>query len=403
MNEKTLSYIESHWDECIKENHEDNDTLIGLPYPYTVPAVGHFDEMYYWDTYFTNAGLILTGRVYQAKYNVDNMLYLIARFGHMPNGNRTYYLSRSQPPYLSMMVRDIYDALGDKAWLAGAYRGLTDEYRFWQEKRMTPCGLNQYSDNSPDDEFERIASDFGKRVGYMPPDKSLRQIGHHYLSVAESGWDITARFGFEAEQYVQVDLNCLLYRLERNMAYFSDELGYDEHELWETRADERKAKMLALMTDENGLLLDYNFVTRTRSDTFSANSYMPLFVGLADEACAEALVRALPRIEAEYGILATESNPRVGNYQWGTPNGWPCMQMVLFDGLFAYGYTKEARRIAEKYIALCDDCLEKTGKLWEKYNVLKGNIEVKDEYKMPAMMGWTAGVYLAAGRLLSAR
>ncbi len=402
MNEKVLFYIESHWDECVKQNREDDGTLIGMPYPYTVPAVGHFDEMYYWDTYFTNVGLILSGRVYQAKYNVDNMLYLIARFGHVLNGNRTYYLSRSQPPYLSMMVRDVYETLGDKAWLAGAYRGLANEYTFWQEKRMTPCGLNQYSDNSETDYLEEIAHDYGKRIGYMP-DRSLREIGLHYLSVAESGWDINTRFGFEAEQYVQVDLNCLLYRLEKNMAYFSNELGYGESELWEKRAAERKAKMLALMTDENGLLLDYSFVTKTLSDTFSANSYMPLFVGLADDMQARALVKALPRIEAEYGILATEKNTRPGSYQWGTPNGWPCMQQVVFDGLSAYGYTKDARRIAQKYVDLCENCLEKTGKLWEKYNVVEGNVLVTDEYKMPAMMGWTAGVYLAAGRLLSAR
>ena len=107
MTEEIKKYIEDKWDECIKENREDNGTLIGMPYPYTVPAVGHFDEMYYWDTYFTNKGLECSGRFAQAKNNTDNMLYMVNRYGYMPNGNRTYYLKSSQPPFLSIMVRDV--------------------------------------------------------------------------------------------------------------------------------------------------------------------------------------------------------------------------------------------------------------------------------------------------------
>ena len=121
MSEKVIQFISSHWDDCIKENMKDNGTLIGLPYPYTVPAVGHFDEMYYWDTYFTNKGLEIEGRFAQAKNNTDNMLYLVNRFGYMPNGNRTYYLKNSQPPFLSIMVGDVYRHYNDKAWLTGAF------------------------------------------------------------------------------------------------------------------------------------------------------------------------------------------------------------------------------------------------------------------------------------------
>lgn len=119
----TKSYIAARWADCVKRNTKDDGTLLGLPYPYTVPAVGHFDEMYYWDTYFTNVGLLISGLELQAKYNVDNMLYMVNRFGYMPNGNRTYYLGRSQPPFLSQMVREVYEKLGDKVWLCGSVLG----------------------------------------------------------------------------------------------------------------------------------------------------------------------------------------------------------------------------------------------------------------------------------------
>ena len=108
MYSKPKEFILDNWDKVIRENKEDKDTLIGLPYPYTVPCIsGMFQEMYYWDTYFTNVGLILSGRIDQAKNNVDNMSYLISRYGFMPNGNRTRYLNNSQPPFLSMMVMEI--------------------------------------------------------------------------------------------------------------------------------------------------------------------------------------------------------------------------------------------------------------------------------------------------------
>ena len=398
---KTVSeYIEKNWDDCIRENRRDEGTLIGLPYPYTIPAVGHFDELYYWDTYFTNLGLLIDGRALLAKYNVDNMLYLISRFGHMPNGNRTYYISRSQPPYLSMMVRDIYEYFGDKAWLRGAYEALLIEYDFWMTKRMTSCGLNQYSDDSPDEEFIRISPDYCKRIGYTPAGKSPLDIGRHYLAVAESGWDINTRFGFDASRFVQVDLNSLLYRLEKNMAHFACELSIGGADEWEKRAETRKERIFALLENEQGLLLDYDFVAKKHSDTFAAVSFIPLLCGVAEQRHADAMVRNLARLEAAHGILATESNPFPGHYQWGTPNGWPCMQYAAFAGLSAYGYEKEARRIAGKYIKLCDSAFEETGKLWEKYNVIDGNVNVTAEYETPAMMGWTAGVYLKAKELL---
>lgn len=145
MIRKIKEYISSHWSECTRENMHDDGTLIGLPYPYCVPAAGHFDELYYWDTYFTNIGLILDGKAMLAKNNTDNMLYMVNKYGYYPNGNRTFFLDRSQPPFLSVMVRDIYKYYNDKVWLSSAYETLKKEYDFWNTKRILPTGLNFYN------------------------------------------------------------------------------------------------------------------------------------------------------------------------------------------------------------------------------------------------------------------
>ena len=135
-------YIQTNFDKCVRVNTEDKGEHIGLPYPYTVPCVsGMFQEMYYWDTYFTNLGLILSDKLGQAKNNTDNILYLVERFGYMPNGNRTNYLKTSQPPFLSLMVKDIYEKTGDKEWLRKAAKTIQKEYSFWMERRITPLSL----------------------------------------------------------------------------------------------------------------------------------------------------------------------------------------------------------------------------------------------------------------------
>ena len=400
MSENVKQYINSHWADCIKENREDKDTLIGMPYPYIVPSVGYFDEMYYWDTFFTNKGLALSGRFDQVKYNTDNMLYMVEKYGFMPNGNRTYYLTRSQPPFLSAMVYDVYSHYKDKAWLRGAYLTLKKEYDFWMTKRIAKNGLNVYgSHNYTDGSLEYSVGQLGKRIGFMP-EGNTRDLGYHTLAVCESGWDICSRWGFELYNYNPVDLNSLMYLFESNMQYFSTELGVDEEEAWRNAAKKRKNLMLEYMDNGDGVLLDYNFISDTRSDVFSVASFYPMFVGLLDECRAKTLVLNLNRLEARYGVCTTEKNVIKGAYQWGYPNGWACLQYITVFALQKYGFADDARRIAEKYIELVDKIFDDTNNLWEKYNVIDGSIEVVDEYKMPTMMGWSAGVYLAAVEFL---
>ena len=397
MSEKVRRFISSHWDECIKENMEDDGTLIGLPYPYTVPAVGHFEEMYYWDTYFTNKGLEIEGRFAQMKNNTDNILYLVNRYGYMPNGNRTYYLKNSQPPFLSIMVRDVYEHYMDKVWLTGAFEALKKEYSFWMTRRISPIGLNVYDGYLALGADIELANSFKERTGFMP-DGNIHDIGRHHLLTCESGWDINPRWDIEGYNFVPVDLNSLMFMFETNMRYFSNELEKDETQMWKERAEKRRILMKKYMETDSDLFLDYNFVKNKHSKVFSAASFYPLFAGLAEPENAEALVENINRLETEYGILACEKNESEGTYQWDYPNGWACLHYIVISGLDKYGYKTEAARIAEKYINLVEKVFEETGNIWEKYNVVDGNLNVHHESKkkMPAMMGWSAGVYLAA-------
>lgn len=399
MNNRIIDYIESHWNDVIRENHQDNGTLIGLPYPYTVPAVGFFDEIYYWDTYFTNKGLEISGRWDLVKSNTDNMLYLVDKYGFMPNGNRTYYLNNSQPPFLSLMVRDVFEHYGDPTWLTNAYRVLCKEYKFWMTERITPIGLNQYGGHWPDDRVPEMAEAFVGRTGVRPEGKTDREIADHYITCAESGLDINPRWGFESSDYVMPDLNSLLYMFEQNMVNFAKTLGNGDEATWIAAAEKRRARMLKYM-DNGGVFYDYNFKTNNFGNVFSCASVYPLFAEMVNKSYAENFLKNLGKLEEEYGISYCEKTDIDGTYQWGYPMGWACMQYLVVKSLDNYGYGKVAARIAERYLSLVEKVFDETGNLWEKYNVSDGSTNVAAEYEMPHMMGWTAGVYLALNRYL---
>lgn len=384
---------------CIKENKEDTGSLIGLPFPYTVPAVGHFDELYYWDTYFFNKGLKICNRMELAKNNVDNMLWLVQKYGFMPNGNRIYYLNRSQPPFLSLMVYDVYDFYRDEKWLANAFGILEKEYDFWMNYRISPIGLNHYDCDIKEDEYDEWAELLANRIGFMP-DESKDILARHMMTVAESGWDVNPRWNFEAYNYTCVELNSLLYLFEKNMAYFCGALQNGQSEKWLHHAEVRR-ELMNIYLEKDGIFYDYNYIKQEKNTLLSAASLFPIFCGLATPSQAQALVNSLHRIEADFGILTCEKNNIAGKYQWNYPNGWACMQYVAISGLDKYGFIDIAKRIAQKYVSLVEQVYGKTNNLWEKYNVVEGNLAVSNEYGLPPMMGWSAGVYLTAEKYLT--
>ncbi|MEE1280391.1 MAG: trehalase family glycosidase [Oscillospiraceae bacterium] len=401
-------YIKDTLIKCIRENKEDEGTLIGLPYPYTVPCIGDsFQELYYWDTYFINRGLILSGLIEQAKNNAENMFTLIERYGFMPNGNRTYYLTRTQPPFLSEMVVDIYAETGDKAWLKRAVTYLEKEYDFWNKMRTTEMGLSQYlghMGNFETFDHNKGAQAYINRVKHRPEGKTDEQLALQMHIGCESGWDMTERFEFAAEDFAPVDLNSLLCAMERNIAYFKEELG-ENGSAWTARYEKRLNLMKKHMLCD-GVLYDYNFKTDKIDSFFSCANLYPMWLGLLTQEEAEKTALQLYRLEAPYGIYAAEE-VKASPYkvQWGYPNGWAPLHLIAIEGLLNYGLKEKALEIAKKYVLLVENCFEQYGDLWEKYNVKEGNINVISEGKIQArpMIGWSAGVYLYAKSVIDAQ
>lgn len=400
-------FIRASWEKTIRYNPRDDGSLYGLPYPYTVPTVsGMFQELYYWDTFFTGEGLIIDGHTDLARNNAENMLYMVDRFGKMLNGNRTFYSNRSQSPYLSMMVAAVYDETRDKEWLRKVLPGLEKEYGFWMTQRITPIGLNRYGNNASDEEKmgfipllrDRLGKNF-KTEGLSREE--LLSIGGHHIAEAES-WDFNPRYKMRCMDFCPVDLNANLYFYEKNFERFYNELGDAKTaKKWAAAATKRQKLIRKYLRDPHtGMYYDYDWANGKRSDVVSGAVFNLLFAGVLSQKESEGVLKALRILEYPYGIATCEDKPYDFQYQWSYPNGWAPVQYLAIRGLNNYGYREEAERIAEKYVDMVVRNFMETGNLWEKYNIAEGNVNVSDEYEMPTMIGWTAGIFNWALRFL---
>ncbi len=387
-------YIAKRFPETLRKKVRDEDTLIGLPYPYTVPcAESYFNELFYWDTYFTNKALIALGNIEQAKNNVRNILYLVERFGYMPNGSRTYFLKRSQPPYLALMADEIYRVTNDLSFLKSAFPTLKKEYGFWMAKRVSENGLNHYDTEESAESCAAFFNDYvGTRIA-VDRSRNAAYAGRNYYAEAESGWDFTPRFQGACTEFNPIDLNSNLYFYEEAFARYEALLGEGDGSKWRSAAQTRADKINKLLWDSSaGVYKDYNFVTGKLSPVVSAASFQPYFVGLAHKDRAGGLCRLSEILEGEFGLFATEKTEE--KFQWAYPNVWAPYHCTACDALNRYAFKADSRRVAQKYVKLIETNFSQTGKLFEKYNGLTGGIDAVSEYGTPEMLGWTAGTYL---------
>lgn len=419
--EDVRSFIRAHWQETVRHSPSDEETLLGLPHPYTIPTrKGAFQELYYWDTYFTCLGLLADGRQDLALANTRNLLSQVARFGFVPNGNRTYYLSRSQPPYLAAQVALVATATDDPSLLAGASPLLERENDFWTNRRATKTGLSHHGQHATREELLEFFPTVRHRLGL--PDAAAEDnldLAARTMAECETGWDLNSRFDRRCPDFCPVDLNSTLWLQEMLLARWT---SGDRNIYWQQRAEQRKERLNELCWDENrGAWFDYDHVHGRRSEIWTAATFQPLWTGLATADQARAVVRnALPELEFAFGVSSVAPDSAPSPFQWDHPNAWPCIQHIVLRGLARYGYVTEARRIAEKYISCVCRAFERTGDLWEKYNVLDGSHHTKEEagYLInpvnlasgaaddstteipPSMMGWTAGSFIDAVEFL---
>ncbi len=399
-------YINSHWAKTVRESREDTPNEISLPHPHTVPSTDPSMWLFfYWDVYFTNLGLLRSGEIAQAKYNADNILSLIDRFGYAPNMTVRIALNRTQVPPSPMICRDVFHHTQDRKWLAGALPILTREYTFWMTLRMAPNGLNRaytHADPATVDGFEKVIAHRLKDIPTEPIAR-LRYL-HHKMAECEV-WDFTPRFDQRCTDFNPVDTNAALYFFESTMAELHDELEQvADAEIWRNRAAARRVLVdKFLWDDEQGFYFDYDWARGRRGPVVSAAAWLTMWSGLCSDEQAARMVANLSLLEREHGLITCKegSNTSANTYQWDAPNAWPPMQAVAIMGLIRYGYHAEARRLAEKYITTCARNFASTGQLWEKYNGITGALDVADEYKMPPFLGWTAGVFLYAQEVLN--
>ena len=404
--DKISQYIKMQWDATIRSNTRDNGTLIGLPYPYIVPCVkDRFQELFYWDTYFACRGLAIHGRKDDVKHNLMNFFHELDRFGFIPNGSRTYFLNRSQPPFLGALIKLAIELFPDDTELKiKSYQALKKEVAFRDSRRRdAETGLYFYGSDHSEDELKEYYQLAVVRHGADPDEQDSekrRQMSLTTLAEAESGWDFSARFNSNCHNCAAVDLNSLMYlnfEILSELAVYAGEDGT----FWTERKNQLASAMRKYNLRKDGLFTDYDLQHKSQIKLVTAASFFPLWVGLssADEAEAAKNI-CCGKLEFPFGISATEKFETALHLQWEYPNGWPCLQMISFESLNRYGFRSDAERIARKYCETVSMNFEKNGNLWEKYNVTDGSTRVASEYEMPAMMGWTAGTYLVAAELL---
>jgi len=402
-------------------------SLIPLPNAYVVPG-GRFREVYYWDSYFTMLGLVESGRTDLVRNMLDNFAYLITTVGHIPNGNRTYYLGRSQPPFFAAMV-GLYASATDTSQALRYLDALEAEHAFWMEGAdrlapgqayrravMMPEGvvLNRYWDDLPGPRPESYRPDY--EVGKTLPDSLRERFYRNARATAESGWDFSSRWmrdttdlrSLETTDLVPVDLNCLMYNAERTIAAlraFRHQPGDSAIAAKFNRDAARRRQALVTASYDGGIgfFFDVRWKTWERVvDRPTLAGAAPLFFGLATPFQAAQIAGNLERWFLKPGGFAT-TRIRTGQ-QWDAPNGWPPLEWMTIEGLRRYGGTALADTARARWLALNRRTYKETGRMMEKYDVVDLSRRAGGgEYGTQDGFGWTNGVALALNAQQRAR
>ncbi|HGL4530097.1 alpha,alpha-trehalase [Enterobacter roggenkampii] len=389
------------------------DSLLPLPKPYVVPG-GRFREVYYWDSYFTMLGLAESDHWDKISDMVDNFAYEIDTFGHIPNGNRSYYLSRSQPPFFSLMVELL--ATHDSDALKKYRPQMEKEYAYWMDgvdalqpgqanKRVVKLDdgavLNRYWDDRDTPRPESWLDDVN--TAKSNPNRPATEIYRDLRSAAASGWDFSSRWMDDPQKLgtirttsiVPVDLNALMFKMEKLLARASQESGdAASASKYETLATARqKAIESHLWNDKEGWYADYDLKSKKVRNQLTAAALFPLYVKAAAQDRAEKVAAATSsRLLKPGGIATTTVN---SGQQWDAPNGWAPLQWVAAEGLQNYGQEKVSMDVTWRFLKNVQHTYDREKKLVEKYDVsTTGTGGGGGEYPLQDGFGWSNGVTL---------
>ncbi|HVS73304.1 MAG TPA: trehalase family glycosidase [Phycisphaerae bacterium] len=416
--------------------------LLYLPHDYVVPG-GRFNEMYGWDSFFIVEGLVQGAgdaggaeRVALARGMTENFFYELEHYGAILNANRSYYLTRSQPPFLTSMVQAVAgaehgSAAEEGAWLAAGYRAGQEDWAFWNraESKAGETGLARYYDygSGPVPEmhddpayYENVVKKLaGMGEAGRPFLRAVRagetgvpeaRVGGLAVTLTddfykgdramrESGFDVSFRFGpygGATHHFAAVGLNALLYKEERDLAGMAERLGKtEEAATWRGRAEKRKEAVDRYLWDaKSGMYFDYDFVAGKRSGYAFATTFWPLWAGLATPEQARRVAGHLGDFERAGGLATSTTRTGV---QWDYPYGWAPLQMLAVDGLRRYGFDRQADALAERWLRMIVENYRREGTLREKYDVVtrSADVEVQVGYSQNVVgFGWTNGVFL---------
>ena len=412
-------HIATLWTVLERRNRRDRGSLIALPHKYVVPG-GRFSEQFYWDSYFIMLGLATDGHWGIIEGMMKNYAYMIRKFGFIPTANRTYFLSRSQPPFFSHMVRLLARHNGRRLTYLEYLPYMLAEYRFWVKGRKSVSGhidtrafarvvqmpdgviLNRYFDNKTTPRPESLREDLetAQQAGLQDSEKLYLDL----RAGAESGWDFSSRWftdphdisSIHTTDIVPVDLNCLLYQLETTIAetyelMFQPLLARKFRKLAERRANSIRKYM---WSEKEQFFMDYNFRVSQTTPAISLAGVFPLFAKIATSAQAKAVAA---RIEKDFlkpgGLPATLINT---GQQWDAPNGWAPLHWVTIQGLREYGYYTLADKIKKAWLESNLKVFEDKAKMIEKFDITgAGGLGGGGEYPLQDGFGWTNGVFAA--------
>lgn len=413
-------HVTQLWPHLVRRAETSKGSLIALPYDYVVPG-GRFAEQFYWDSYFIMLGLAADGEWMLLEGMMKNYAYMIQRFGFIPTANRSYFLSRSQPPFLAQMVRLLARHPRRRASLVYIeyLPSLLAEYAFWMKGRRKLKGedavahrrvvkmqggqvLNRYFDNKTTPRPESRREDLATAEKSRAVDAA--RVFLDLRAAAESGWDFSSRWFADETRIetimttdiVPIDLNCLLHELEVAIAHCYDVLKQPllKRQFTSKAAARADAIRQYFWDDETGFFYDYNFRTGQLMSRATLAAAFPLYAGIATKAQAGRVAAMLERDFLRSGGLRTTLTH--SGEQWDAPNGWAPLQWVAYVGLKRYGFDALAQEVRMRWMASTEKVFATHGKMIEKYDVeSKSGLGGGGEYPLQDGFGWTNGVYAA--------
>ncbi|NNG43232.1 alpha,alpha-trehalase [Pseudoalteromonas sp. NEC-BIFX-2020_002] len=411
-------YITDLWPYLSREaDKPQSSSLLPLTHSYTVPG-GRFQEIYYWDSYFTSLGLEDIGDIASIEAMIFNFIDLQKRNGCIPNGNRAYYSSRSQPPVLALMVDLVWQAKHrdnmNTQWLSQCVVALEQEYAFWMQgseqlsdkvpahKRVVRMAndalLNRYWDDEATPRPESLREDL--HDASLLPESERADYFRNIRAACESGWDFSRRWladtnltSIQTTDIIPVDLNSLLYNLENQLAVYFGELNNSQKQVYfNHKATQRKKAINTYLWDPSHyFFVDYNIRQKQYSPILSLAAVVPLFVKCADEEQAHCVKQILMQDFLKPGGLVTTLCDT--SQQWDSPNGWAPLQWFAVQGFKHYDFEKEATSVMHNWLGMIEMRFSADSCLLEKYNVCEpDNRAGGGEYSVQQGFGWTNGV-----------